>query len=49
MRISEKHNFRCVSSTVEWHRVVQFWPRLAERVVATIKKGAHVPVDLLAR
>ena len=33
------------SSKTEWHRVVVFQPLLAERVVATIKKGAHVLVE----
>ena len=33
------------SSKTEWHRVVLFRPRLAERVAATIKKGAHVLVE----
>jgi len=33
------------SSKTEWHRVVVFRPLLAERVVATIKKGAHVLVE----
>jgi single-strand DNA-binding protein len=30
------------SSKTEWHRVVLFRPRLAERVAATIKKGDHL-------
>ena len=30
------------SSKTEWNRVAIFRPRLAERVPATIKKGAHV-------
>jgi single-strand DNA-binding protein len=33
------------SSKTEWHRVVVFRPLLAERVAATIKKGAHVLVE----
>jgi single-strand DNA-binding protein len=33
------------SSKVEWHRVVVFRPLLAERIAATIKKGAHVLVE----
>jgi single-strand DNA-binding protein len=33
------------SSKTEWHRVVVFRPLLAERVVTTIKKGAHVLVE----
>ena len=33
------------SSKTEWHRVVVFRPLLAERVVATIKTGAHVLVE----
>jgi single stranded DNA-binding protein len=33
------------SSKTEWHRVVVFRSLLAERVVATIKKGAHVLVE----
>jgi single stranded DNA-binding protein len=33
------------SSKTEWHRVVVFRPLLAERIVATIKKGAHVLVE----
>jgi single stranded DNA-binding protein len=33
------------SSKTEWHRVVVFRRLLAERVVATIKKGAHVLVE----
>jgi single stranded DNA-binding protein len=32
-------------SKTEWHRVVVFRPLLAERVAATIKKGAHVRVE----
>jgi single-strand DNA-binding protein len=33
------------ASKTEWHRVVVFRPLLAERVAATIKKGAHVLVE----
>ncbi len=33
------------SSKTEWHRVVVFRPLLAERVAATIRKGAHVLVE----
>jgi len=33
------------SSKTEWHRVVVFRPLLAERVAATIKRGAHVLVE----
>ena len=33
------------SSKTEWHRIAVFRLLLAERVVATIKKGAHVLVD----
>jgi single stranded DNA-binding protein len=33
------------ASKVEWHRVVIFRPRLAEAVLANIKKGAHVLVE----
>jgi len=33
------------SSKTEWHLVVVFRPLLAERVAATIKKGAHVLVE----
>ena len=33
------------SSKVEWHRVVVFRPRLAEAVLSTVKKGAHVLVE----
>src|ERR1700704_5013315 len=33
------------SSKTEWHRIVVFRPLLAERVAATIKKGAHVLVE----
>jgi single stranded DNA-binding protein len=33
------------SSKTEWHRVVVSRPLLAERVAATIKKGAHVRVE----
>ena len=33
------------SSKTEWHRVVVFRPLLAERVAATMKKGAHVLVE----
>jgi single stranded DNA-binding protein len=32
-------------SKVEWHRVAIFRPRLAEAVLANIKKGAHVLVE----
>jgi single-strand DNA-binding protein len=32
-------------SKVEWHRIAIFRPRLAEAVLANIKKGAHVLVD----
>jgi single-strand DNA-binding protein len=32
-------------SKVEWHRVAIFRPRLAETVLNTIKKGAHVLVE----
>ena len=32
-------------STVEWHRVCVFRPRLAEDVAASIKKGAHILVE----
>jgi len=34
-----------VQSKTEWHRVVVFRPLLAERVVTTVKKGAHVLVE----
>ncbi len=33
------------SSKTEWHRIVVFRPLLAERVAATIKRGAHVLVE----
>jgi single-strand DNA-binding protein len=33
------------SSKTDWHRVVIFRPLLAERVAATIKKGAHFLVE----
>ena len=33
------------SSKTEWHRVVVFRPLLAQRVVATMKKGAHALVE----
>src|SRR5205823_7123868 len=33
------------ASKTEWHRVVVFRPLLAERVVTTIKKGAHVLIE----
>jgi len=33
------------SSKTEWHRVVVFRPLLAERVTATVKKGAHVLIE----
>jgi single stranded DNA-binding protein len=32
-------------SKVEWHRVAIFRPRLAEAVLTSIKKGAHVLVE----
>ena len=32
-------------SKVEWHRVAIFRPRLADSVLNTIKKGAHVLVE----
>ena len=32
-------------SKVEWHRVAIFRPRLAEAVLANIKKGTHVLVE----
>jgi single-strand DNA-binding protein len=32
-------------SKVEWHRISIFRPRLAEYVLSTIKKGAHVLVE----
>jgi single-strand DNA-binding protein len=32
-------------SKVEWHRIAIFRPRLAEAVLNTIKKGAHVLVE----
>ena len=32
-------------SKVEWHRIVIFRPRLADSVLNTIKKGAHVLVE----
>jgi single-strand DNA-binding protein len=32
-------------SKVEWHRVVIFRPRLAESVLSTIKRGAHVLIE----
>ena len=37
------------SSKTEWHRIVVFRPRLAERVATTIKKGAHVLVEGCSR
>jgi len=33
------------SSKTEWHRIAIFRPRLAESVLNTIKKGAHVLVE----
>jgi single-strand DNA-binding protein len=33
------------TSKTEWHRVAIFRPRLAESVLNTIKKGAHVLVE----
>lgn len=33
------------SSKTEWHRISVFRPQLADRVAATIKKGAHVLVE----
>lgn len=33
------------TSKVEWHRVCVFRPLLAERVLATIRKGSHVLVE----
>jgi single-strand DNA-binding protein len=33
------------TSKVEWHRVCVFRPLLAERVLATIRKGAHVLLE----
>jgi len=32
-------------SKVEWHRVAIFRPRLAEAVLSTVKKGAHVLIE----
>jgi len=32
-------------SKVEWHRIAIFRPRLAEAVLNTVKKGAHVLVE----
>jgi single-strand DNA-binding protein len=32
-------------SKVEWHRISVFRPRLAEYVLTTVKKGAHVLVE----
>jgi|SRR5579862_233141 len=32
-------------SKVEWHRICVFRPRLAEYVLTTVKKGAHVLVE----
>jgi len=32
-------------SKVEWHRIAIFRPRLADSVLNTIKKGAHVLVE----
>ncbi len=33
------------SSKTEWHRVAIFRPRLAEYILATIQKGAHVLIE----
>jgi single-strand DNA-binding protein len=33
------------TSKVEWHRILIFRPRLAEFVLASVKKGAHVLVE----
>ena len=33
------------SSKVEWHRICIFRPRLAEFVLTSIKKGAHILVE----
>jgi single stranded DNA-binding protein len=33
------------ASKVEWHRISIFRPRLAEYVLTTIKKGAHVLIE----
>src|SRR6266700_2960302 len=33
------------TSKVEWHRIAIFRPRLAESVLTSIKKGAHVLVE----
>jgi single stranded DNA-binding protein len=32
-------------SKIEWHRIAVFRPRLAEHVLNTVKKGAHVLVE----
>ena len=32
-------------SKTEWHRIAVFRPRLAEHVLSTVKKGAHVLVE----
>ncbi len=32
-------------SKVEWHRICVFRPRLAESVLTTVKRGAHVLVE----
>jgi len=32
-------------SKVEWHRICVFRPRLAETVLTTVKKGAHVLIE----
>ncbi|MGB6459440.1 MAG: single-stranded DNA-binding protein [Candidatus Acidiferrum sp.] len=32
-------------SKIEWHRIAAFRPRLAEHVLNTVKKGAHVLVE----
>ncbi len=32
-------------SKVDWHRVTIFRPRLAEHILNTVKKGAHVLVE----
>jgi hypothetical protein len=37
------------SCKTEWHRIVLFRPRLAERVATTIKKAAHVTRRRLSR
>jgi single-strand DNA-binding protein len=33
------------TSKTEWHRVAIFRPRLAEYVLANVKKGAHILVE----